>query len=64
MQEDATCDLGGDGGGGWGPEAFTGGRLQGENVGGSWVEAHEQVMGLVTQLEDLSPLGGQVRAGV
>lgn len=59
-----TCDLGGDGSGHRGAEAFVGGGFKVENVGGSRVEAHEQVVGLVAQFEDLTPLGGQIGAGV
>lgn len=59
-----TCYLGGYAGGDRRPKALVGGRLQGEEVGGSRVEADEQVMGLIPQLENSSPLGGQVGAGI
>lgn len=62
--EEATCYLGGDACGDWRTEALAGGRFEGEEVGGSWVEAHEQVMGLVPQLEHSSSLRGHVSAGV
>lgn len=62
--EAVTCDLGGDGSGHRGAKAFIGGGFEGENVGGSGVETHKQVMGLVTQFEDLPPLGGQISTGV
>lgn len=59
-----TCDLGGDAGGdGW-AEAFVRGGFEGEEVGGSWVETNEKVMGLVPQLEHPSPLCCQIGAGV
>lgn len=52
-----TCYLGGDAGGDGRAEAFVRGGFEGEEVGGSWVETHEQVMCLVPQLEHASPLG-------
>lgn len=59
-----TCDLGGDGTGHRGAKAFIGGGFEGENIGGSRVETHKQVMGLITQFEDLSPLRGQISTRV
>ena len=65
MQEERrTCDLGGDARGDGRPEALPGGGLQREEIRGSGVEAHEQVVGLVPQLEHPSSLGGDVGAGV
>lgn len=59
-----TCYLGGDAGGDGRAEALVRGSFEGEEVGGPRVETHEQVMGLIPQLEHPSPLGGQISAGV
>lgn len=60
----STCYLGGDAGGDGRPEALVRGGLEGEEVGGARVEAHEQVKRLVPQLQHSAPLRGQVGAGV
>lgn len=59
-----TCYFSGyPGGDGW-TKALVGGGFQGEEVRRSRVEANEQMMGLVLQLEHSSSLGGQISAGV
>lgn len=59
-----TCYLGGIANSDRGPKALTGGGFEGEGVRGPWVEAYKQVMGLIPQLENLSPLCCQISVGV
>ena len=59
-----TCYLGADAGGDGRAEALVRGGFEGEEVGGPRVETYEQVMGLVPQLENPSPLCCQISAGV
>lgn len=59
-----TCNLCGDAAGHWWPEPFVGAGLNGEEVGGAWVESHKEVVGLITELEDTATLSGQLCVGV
>lgn len=55
-----TWNFGGDPSGDGGPEALRCAGLDGEGVGGPWVQTHKEVVGFIPQLEHLPPLAGEV----
>lgn len=55
-----TWDLGGNPSGDRGSKALGCAGLDGEGVGGSWVQTHKEVMGFIPEFEHFSPLAGQV----
>lgn len=55
-----TWNFGGDPSGDRGPKALCCAGLDGEGVGGPWVQTHKEVVGFIPELEHFSPLAGEV----
>lgn len=55
-----TWDFGGDPSGDGGPKALCCAGLDGEGVGGPWVQTHKEVVCFIPEFEHLPPLAGEV----
>lgn len=59
-----TWNFGGDPSGDGGPKALCCAGLDGEGVGGPWVQTHKEVVGFIPELEHFPPLAGEVSTWV